>query len=421
MPKNPHAVLYDQYGNPLALSEKFELGVSGQATTGFAPEFTSHLQGRLSPSVDPENQLAVRGPVLTDEGSFRDDFSGSSLLTNLTGVCTFTNASPVVTGVGTKFLSEVGRNRFLRLTGHTNTCFVQVDSVISDEELTLVSPYSGANGAGVGIKSFWVPTVAAGGGLLVSGSNLLLTPGLAVGETKVVCAGDYLPMVLEFTAILSLPQSQQTLSVGLESADGLTYARMLIGGSIPLNKVKFQCSSDGGATLNEGTADVSEWGTVQRIIRYQIDVRATDTTLSVEGHTILTHHTHIPGPSTVLLPTLRIANAAAALSLSYLVCDHVYTGNANLVQVETQHRGALQSQLMALDTDGCLMAVASDHQGRLHATLPQVLDAADGTPRTVVHDEQVARVLEAIWTELRLMNLHLAVMSDEDFSYRDVE
>ena len=422
MPQSPRVTLFDQYGNPLALSEQFELGVSGQGSTGFAPEPTSHLQGRRGPSVDPESQLGVRGPILTDEGSFRDDFSGSSLITNLTGTCTFANGSPVVTGVGTKFLSEVGRNRFLRLTGHANAYLVGVERVVSDEELALVSPYGGAAGSGVGVASFWVPTVAAGGGLLVSGSNLMLTPGLAVGETLVRCAGDYLPVVVQFGMSLSNPMVSQVLSFGLESADGQTFARLLMGGLLPLNQAVFRCSSDGGVSLDEETLDLSEWGTAQKLLRYQIGVRASRTDLSIEGHTIAIHHHHIPAPGVVLYPTLRISNATIVPYLGYLICGYVYFGNSNLLQIEVQHEGgAIRSQMMTVDDEGHVIRLVSDHEGALHVVLPLIQATDGGNHRLITHDPATARMLEAIHAELRLMNLHLSQVSDEDLSHRDVE
>lgn len=60
--------------------------------------------------VDGEGSLVSRGAVLTDEGSFRNDFGGNALTSSLTGTATFTLNSSYVTGSGSLFTTEVEKN-----------------------------------------------------------------------------------------------------------------------------------------------------------------------------------------------------------------------------------------------------------------------------------------------------------------------
>ena len=108
---------YDQTQNDLDLSD-FETnykidsnsaiiktsvsGVAGQAPAkglgGFVPDPTNNPYQPgpdeiVSLYVDGEGSLVTRGGALTDEGSIRDDFTGSSLEIDLTGTLYFTNGS----------------------------------------------------------------------------------------------------------------------------------------------------------------------------------------------------------------------------------------------------------------------------------------------------------------------------------------
>jgi len=57
-------------------------------------------------TLDAQANLRTRSLVLTDEGTFRDDFSGD-LITQISGQCSFTNGSDRIIGTGTAFLTEI--------------------------------------------------------------------------------------------------------------------------------------------------------------------------------------------------------------------------------------------------------------------------------------------------------------------------
>ena len=79
-----------------------------QAFSSFSPDPSQYDTQSSAPiQSDYAGNIQIRGQVLSDEGSFRDGFIGSSLTTALTGTLNFTNGSDQVTGIGTLFLTEL--------------------------------------------------------------------------------------------------------------------------------------------------------------------------------------------------------------------------------------------------------------------------------------------------------------------------
>lgn len=71
--------------------------------------------------------------------------------TALTGTLAFTNVSTAVTGVNTKFLTEVQVGQYLKKTADADSLFVPVLSIFSDTALTLGAAYQGTTGTAPGL------------------------------------------------------------------------------------------------------------------------------------------------------------------------------------------------------------------------------------------------------------------------------
>ena len=56
-----------------------DVNIKGQLTDGYQPNPAMAVIGEGVPTVDASNRLETRAAALTDEGSFRDDFSGAAL------------------------------------------------------------------------------------------------------------------------------------------------------------------------------------------------------------------------------------------------------------------------------------------------------------------------------------------------------
>jgi hypothetical protein len=131
---------------PRSLTPHGKLKIASQ-TIGWAPDPANFQDAATDRALlmDVDRNLNVRARVLTDELSFRDDFTVGELYVDLTGTSYFTNGSTVVTGVGTSFLSEVNKAMFVKISSHVDSVYVAVAEVISDTQLQLDGAYAGAH------------------------------------------------------------------------------------------------------------------------------------------------------------------------------------------------------------------------------------------------------------------------------------
>ena len=74
--------------------------MSGGQAKNYSPSYgCPTMNGNQIISIDDSNNLMTRGQIHTDEGSFRDNFSGSTVGISV-GNATFTRGSNIVTGSG---------------------------------------------------------------------------------------------------------------------------------------------------------------------------------------------------------------------------------------------------------------------------------------------------------------------------------
>ena len=125
----------------------------------------------------PSGTAHVFGPLLYSQtvgymmppqkGSIPLDANGRchviSGLSTLTGLVTFTNGSATVTGVGTKFLTELSNGMLVKLNNDSGNKFYRVKSRASDTSLTLGVPG--------GADATYDEATVAGAGMLKSDAN----------------------------------------------------------------------------------------------------------------------------------------------------------------------------------------------------------------------------------------------------------
>lgn len=103
-------------------------------------------------------------------------------MTVLTGTLSFGNGFTAVTGVNTKFLTEIKVGQYIKKSSDADTLFAQVLSVSSDTALTLSAPYQGASGLGTGVLTGSTGVVLLG--ILADLSDLQVQfTGLAANNT----------------------------------------------------------------------------------------------------------------------------------------------------------------------------------------------------------------------------------------------
>jgi len=345
------------------------------------PTPTSVATGPTNAGIDKFGNLMTRGPVITDELSFRDDFSGASLSTVLTGVATFTLGSASVTGVGTLFTTEVDTDDYVRLTADGDAAYARVAEVVSDTELMLDTNYAGAGGAGAGDKSHWVPSVSAGGSITVAASLVNLLPGLALGNvTQIVHDMDYGPLAIYAKTAISQRIANQETVIGFQDIPGAPQQQaVLVLDGVDNTKVKLRTSSSSAAADTQETTvtlptglDTSQSLTfilmmVQRDV--SLLVVAAGDSLSVGEEIIATHSNHIPDPYRVVSAIASIKNTAAVGTPTTLSIDLTFVSNQDRLEVANSFiSDPVHIEIMASAPSGQLQGINSDGFGNLQTT-----------------------------------------------------
>jgi hypothetical protein len=328
------------------------LPVSGKGTGGWSPDPS---ENSVSPSqADPtgfqqdgSGATYIRGQVLTDEGSFRDDFGADSLEIDLTGTITFTNGSVNVDGSGTAFYNEVNKDSYIRLSTDDFHKAVQVSRVDSDTGLVLTSPYLGTTGSGTAVKSKWVFTKTGAGDISLNSSCVLLKLGTVSGDNcGMHRGGDFLPVVLPFSLSLSQRVVNQKAVIGFSDAIlSSLYSELacIIFEGTDNTKITF-CTACEGHTEESIVQLPFGFNTSQKLA-YRIEVAPNKVSLFVgaEGggsvDFIKEHHTHIPSPYGSMYYGMAIWNTGTVASETTLSIDTIFFGNHNIIQISNASKG----------------------------------------------------------------------------------
>jgi hypothetical protein len=298
-------------------------------------------RGQRAPlTVGADGSLQCYSQVLTDAGSFREDYPGSSLQSNLTGTVCFTNGSALVTGVGCAFTTEVNRFSFIKLTGHADSAFASVLNVIDDNIMTLAAAYAGASGAGVGINSYWLYVVGTGGGISVANSILAITSGTtASANTWVQRGSDYGPMEITFRFSVSQRIANQTIRMGFfdDFENPTIQATVDLTGTSNTQVTLVTRSSSNAADVESVTATLPTGINTGTTLNLKLDLHNDRTTLyydPADGSppTFLAMcKVHIPPPYMTLLSGQGVLNGTTPATTTTLNVDVVYLNDYNLL------------------------------------------------------------------------------------------
>lgn len=294
-------------------------------------------------SVDYSGRLETHSTITSDEGSFRDDFSGTALTTALTGTLSFTNGSLTVTGTGTSFTTQAISGLFLKKTADAETLYVQIASVQSDTSLTLMTPYAGTTAAGVAaVVSKWKTTAGASGTFTVANSTLTITSGNTnVSSTFIQTVGDYLPYTLNVHASLSQRINNQASILGFADDIGTPTKGAYVSFTGTINTtVNFITQSSVAAADTQTTAvTIPSGGNTSTLNTYKIDVSANQATLLINGIVVATHQLHIPGPYDYLNIGARVTNVSNPNTSTSMVIDYIYFTNWDRIQIDNDFGG----------------------------------------------------------------------------------
>src|ERR1700739_4454853 len=329
---------------PTSLDSNGNFVVSEQANqiSGYAPDpAQSFIVGTEQPRIDASGQLLIRGPVMTDEGSFRTDFVGDSLFTILSGTVTFTNGSPTVTGVGTSFTTETQASYFIKKVADAETLAVTILSVDSDTQLTLSSPYQGTSTSTTAETSLFATRTGSGGGMSLAASTLQIVAGVANNSVTGVLSGfsDYLPLVVEFYLSVSQAIANQNIVFGVQDHfDSTTDQQVTVQLSgTDLNVGTFVTSSSSDPSDNDTIPFVfPNNATYLTEHKYRLGISGNRTELSIDDLVVASNTLHIPGPYTNLQPVIYVENVGIPSGSTTVTCDYIYFSDVDRIQIDNQ-------------------------------------------------------------------------------------
>lgn len=288
---------------------------------------------------DTSGNLQIRGPILTDEGSFRDDFSGAALFTTISGTASFTNGSKVVSGSGTSFTTQVGVGQYLKLAGDANSAYAQVYTVNNDTSITLLTPYTGSTSTNTTVVSNWTSSVF--GTHTVANSLDSLSSGTTVGTVSLFKSVDYSPLSTSFYASISQRIANQTgfLGIGDVVYPGTNMGAYVTFTGTNNTQVNFVTQSSTAASDIQTTlVTLPNGGTTNSYHYYKIDLSHDIATLSIDGIVVATNSIHVP-LLYVTLGAMAGINNAATVTATMLAIDMVYVLNFDRLQIDDNFPG----------------------------------------------------------------------------------
>jgi len=324
-----------------SLSKKSATGVVASASSkglgGFVPEPTNNpyepsVDENVSLYVDGEGSLVTRGGVITDEGSFRDDFT-QDLYTELTGTVEFINGSDEIIGTDTLFTEELSRDDYVRYSADGYDCWAKVLRVKDNTHAIIDGEYCGSTSSGIGYKTSWIEIANGSGNSFIENSKINLDIGQEANEFVYIKRfADYAPMIQFWRLSVENRYINQTIFFGFR--DNIEDPKMLcdiILDGYESNKLLFR--SAWNADKEETLVTLPAGLTTDQFIKYKIDVAPDYCSLLINNMLVAKHDTHVPGMYSEMDAVCGIINDGYVENVNKLELDSFYISNQNQVQI----------------------------------------------------------------------------------------
>lgn len=284
---------------------------------------------------DSEGNLSVRGAVTTDEGSFRDDFSGSGLTTSISGNIT-TDGTDIITGSNFLTNGVIKFGHYIKVDSHAETVLARVVRVLSETQLQIDQAYGGANTTAAGSVQNYKTNTGSGGSFSVSSGNLTIASGTTTtSQTYILREEDYPPLIAVWAASVSQRIANQTGYLGLQDAasspgDG---AWFVFDGTTNTTVKCRSAFSSAAADQEETTVTLPNGGTTAGTHLYGIELRQGQVVFTIDNVPMASHRLHIPDPYQVLYQWAGWINGGSApASSSNIVLDAIGVNNFDVLQ-----------------------------------------------------------------------------------------
>ena len=320
--------------NPLSTSDHIV------STGGFYPDYFdamfSNGYGVLSTTAqDSAGNLKARASILTDEGSFRDDFAGTSLDSTITGNAIFTNGGTDIVGIGTQFTTEISRYYNMRLSGSSPDMQQLIAAVVDDTNIILRYPYEGSTGTGSIVISTFSYATGSGGTISVAASDATLSSGMTSGETTYIYRSvDYGPLVMSSYVSISQRITNQECRIGfIDNATSPTNFAYIVFDGVDNTVGYLRTGGSAGDIETSAAFTIPNGGTTATDILCRIELAGDIVTAYINSVALASNKRHIPGFYESLGTYAAIKNTGVPASSTDFIIDSITVNNLNIVQV----------------------------------------------------------------------------------------
>jgi hypothetical protein len=313
------------------INERPALAVSiADQVASYLPSPQIWKTGQAPLAVDPEQKQLIRGQILTDEGSFRDDFSGVSLFKTLSGSYEFDANTSIVTTADGDLSDEVTLYPYIKKSTEPDSCFTQ-GRVLTSTSFNLDENYLGETGQGECVLCNWYPE-SSNCDISVFQSKLNIASTQANSFGRIFKAIDYLPVRVQFKLNLSARISGQTVIFGVSGYDKSIKAYVQLDGTNE-TQLKFITSTEESAYETQtSVVYIPLGGTTKQDNIYTIEVSNGISSLYINTLHVATHQDHVPDAYDILGIIIEVQNETI-VSNNVLKCDWVHFQNIDQIDV----------------------------------------------------------------------------------------
>lgn len=286
-------------------------------------------------NVDDGGALITRGAVLTDEGTFRLNFANTSLAVSLGSV---TISGAVVTGTGFA-AADCHYKDYFKLSADADTAWVQIDTIDSDTQITLVSSYVGGS-SGTGQRAVMKPVVGSGGSVSVASGQATIAAGTtAASVTGLLRFVDYAPLVSRNRLSVSQRIANQATLIGLreDAATPRWFARFRLEGTTNTTLVCETGRNPTGApsaSETESNTITLPFGlTSAALLDYRVELLTEAVRFFVNGQRVAEHVRVLPHQHDEMASVVEMVNGTTPASGTSVVVDYVTGKNHNKLEV----------------------------------------------------------------------------------------
>ncbi len=327
----------------LPLSYRSSLGDTATAAAkglgNFVPDpsnnpYQPSADERVSLYVDGEGSLVTRSNILTDEGSFRDEFSGTSLETVLTGDVTVLADSSIISGSGCLFTEELNREFYIRPVGYDSDSWKGIIRVPNNDLGQIEETYS-IDISGSFEKTKWIARTEVSGAYTVTSSILSLTVDGSNGSSATVSrAGDYCPIYCKIKCQLSDRNNNQEAYLGfVNDITDQTIKILAYFSGTDNATIKFISSYSGIDEETEETDVVLPVGlTTAQFLQSGIYFNGPTANFTINDIVVAKHGNHLPNMYQDMELVAGIHNLDSTVSAS-LNIDTFFFSNQNKIEI----------------------------------------------------------------------------------------